>query len=107
MKTEFKSRPVFLQRDDRIKAHFMACFIALTIFRYVEMKLNDKYPCHEIIKALREISFIKLEGHGFIPTFSNTEIIQDLHKAFGFDTAKEIVPITEMKKICSITKKGI
>lgn len=107
MKTEFKSRPVFLQRDDRIKAHFMTCFIALTIFRYVEMKLNDKYPCHEIIKALREISFIKLEGHGFIPTFSNTEIIQDLHKAFGFDTAKEIVPITEMKKICSITKKGV
>ena len=34
MKSEFKSRPVYLSRDDRIKAHFTTCFLALTIFRY-------------------------------------------------------------------------
>ena len=28
MKTEFKARPVYLQREDRIKAHFLTCFIA-------------------------------------------------------------------------------
>jgi len=36
MKSEFKARPVFLQRDDRIKAHFTTCFISLLIFRILE-----------------------------------------------------------------------
>ena len=40
MKHEFKARPAFLSRDDRIKAHFMTCFLALIVFRYLEKKLN-------------------------------------------------------------------
>lgn len=36
MKTEFKSRPVFLSRKDRIKVYFMTCFLALVIFRHLE-----------------------------------------------------------------------
>ena len=32
MKSEFKARPVFLSREDRIKAHFTTCFLALVIF---------------------------------------------------------------------------
>lgn len=105
MKTEFKSRPVYLQRDDRIKAHFMICFIALIIFRYIEKKLDYKYTVCEIVDSLKSMDFIKIEGHGFIPAYDNTQIIQDLHNAFGFDTAKEILSITDMKKICAETKK--
>lgn len=105
MKTEFKSRPVYLQRDDRIKAHFMICFIALMIFRYIEKKLDYKYTVCEIVDSLKSMDFIKIEGHGFIPAYDNTQIIQDLHNAFGFDTAKEILSITDMKKICAETKK--
>jgi transposase len=33
MKSEFKTKPVYLQRDDRIKAHFTTCFISLMIYR--------------------------------------------------------------------------
>jgi len=33
MKNEFKSRPVYHQNEDRIKAHFLTCFIALFLFR--------------------------------------------------------------------------
>ena len=29
MKSEFEARPVYLSREDRIKAHFMTCFLAL------------------------------------------------------------------------------
>lgn len=39
MKSEFKARPVFLQRDDRIQAHFTTCFISLMIYRLLEKKL--------------------------------------------------------------------
>lgn len=105
MKSEFKARPVYLSRSDRIKAHFMVCFIALIVFRYLEKKLDEKYTCEEIIDTLRDYNFLKLEGHGYVPTYSNGKIINALHHAFGFDTAKEMVTITDMKGICAGTKK--
>ena len=43
MKTEFKARPVYLQRDDRIEAHFTTCFISLMIYRLLEKKLEEKF----------------------------------------------------------------
>ena len=42
MKTEFKARPVYLSRKDRITAHFTTCFTALVIYRILEHKLNEK-----------------------------------------------------------------
>ena len=42
MKTEFKARPVYLRREDRIKAHFITCYIALFVFRLLEKKLCGK-----------------------------------------------------------------
>lgn len=36
MNTEFKASLVYLQRDDRILAHFTTCFISLMIYRLLE-----------------------------------------------------------------------
>ena len=47
MKTDFKSRPVYHSRDEMIKAHFMTCFLALIIYRYVEKKLDERYTATE------------------------------------------------------------
>ena len=40
MKHEFKARPAYLQNDDRVKAHFMTCFIALIVYRYLDLRLG-------------------------------------------------------------------
>jgi transposase len=40
MKQEFKARPAYLSRDDRITAHFATCFIALIVYRILERKLD-------------------------------------------------------------------
>ena len=40
MKTEFEARPVYVRRDDRIKAHFMTCYISLLLYRLLEKKLE-------------------------------------------------------------------
>ena len=36
MKSEFKARPVYLSRDERIEAHFTTFFVALVIYRLLE-----------------------------------------------------------------------
>ena len=69
MKSEFEARPVYLQRDDRIEAHFLTCFIALMIYRILEKKLGDKYTCEEIIRTLREMDMRKVGEHEYIPSY--------------------------------------
>ena len=105
MKSDFAARPVYVQRQERIVAHFITCFIALIVYRYLEKKLDNKYTCSEILDCLREMNFLKFEGRGYIPTYTKTELTDALHAAFGFDTSKEIIPIKKMRKICADTKK--
>lgn len=105
MKSEFKARPVYLQRDDRIKAHFTTCFISLLIYRLLEKKLPEKYTCSEIISGLRDMNFYEVKGEGYIPTYTRTDFTDDLHDKFGFRTDYQIVSMKQMKKIFTDTKK--
>ena len=105
LKTDFKARPVYLKRDDRIKAHFTTCFLALLIYRILEHKLNNKFTSSQIIDTLRDMNLRELEGVGYIPTYKRTSITNALHSTFKFRTDTEITTLKEMKKILNITKK--
>ena len=105
MKSEFKARPVYLSRDDRIKAHFTTCFMSLIIYRLLEKKLGNKFTCSEVISGLREMNFYEIKGEGYIPTYTRTDFTDALHESFGFRTDYEIIKKTQMKKILNTTKK--
>lgn len=105
MKSEFKARPVYLSRDDRIKAHFTTCFLALLIYRILEKKLEDKYTCSEIIDGLVDMNFFELKGEGYSPSYTRTDFTDSLHDAFGFRTDYEITTSSQMKKIFKLTQK--
>ena len=103
-KSEFKARPVYLKKDDRITAHFTTCFIALVIYRILEKKLNEQFTCDTIIRSLRKMNFKELKGEGFEPIYTRTDFTDALHEAFGFRTDYEIVSLKKMKKIFKLTK---
>ncbi len=105
MKGEFKARPVYLSRDDRIEAHFTTCFISLIIYRILEKKLGEKYTCNEILTNLREMNFYQVNGEGYIPTYIRNNLTDDLHEGFGFRTDYQIVSTQQMKKNFKVTKK--
>ena len=104
MKTDFEARPVYLRNDERIKAHFMTCFLSLIIFRYLEKKLDYKYTSTEIIKTLRSMNLIDVGHEGFIPGYMRTNLTDSLHEAFGFHTDYEILSKKSMKNIFKLTK---
>ena len=105
LKTDFKARPVYLKRDDRIKAHFTTCFLSLLIYRILEHKLNEEYTSEKIITTLREMNVRNLEGIGYIPTYTRTEITDILHEKFNFRTDNEIILPKDIKKILKVNKK--
>lgn len=105
MKTDFESRPVYVSREDRIKAHFLICFLSLLIFRILEKKANREYTSSELIKTLRDYNLLRINGEGYIPEYTRSEITDCLHEVFGFRTDTEIVPTRRMREIIASTKK--
>lgn len=104
MKTDFKARPVYLKRDERILAHFNTCFLSLLIYRILEKKLNEKYSTTEIITTLKKFNFTKIRGEGYIPNYMRTDLTDNLHSIFGFRTDTEIVTDKKIKEISKLTK---
>lgn len=104
MKTDFKSRPVFHSNDEMIKAHFLTCFLALVVYRYVEKNLDEKYTVPEIIDTLRDMN-LKLENvNSYIPNYIRTNLTDALHNKFGFRTDFEVISEKNIKKILRQTK---
>ena len=99
MKSDFLARPVNLTREDRIKAHFMTCFISLFIYRLLEKKLDYKYTTSQILDTLRNMEMIEQKGLGFEPIYERTNLTDNLHEIFKFNTDLEIVSYKKMKKI--------
>lgn len=106
MKSEFKTRPVYLSRKDRITAHFTTCFAALVIYRILEQKLHEKYTCAELIETIRSMDMMIIPGEGYVPTYTRTDITDALHDAFGFRTDFQITSQKNMRKILNQTKKS-
>ena len=104
MKSEFEARPVYLHRDDRIKAHFLTCFIALLIYRILEKQLDEKYSCEELIKTLRNMNMTSLGKDGYIPSYTRTEVTDALHDNAGFHTDYELTTQKAMAGIIRRTK---
>lgn len=102
MKSEFKARPVYLSRDDRIIAHFTTCFLSLVLHRYLEKKLEEKYTASEIIDTLRNMNMVKVDEEGYIPIYERTDITDNLHKVFDFRTDYQIVSNKNIKKFLKI-----
>lgn len=109
MKTDFDARPVYLQRDDRIRAHFLTCFLALLLYKYLEKKINrggNHFSTEEIISTLSDMNFLAIQGEGYIPTYTRTDLTNALHGSAGFRTDTQIVPKQKMREIISATKNS-
>ena len=104
MKSEFDARPVYLQRDDRIRAHFLICFISLLLFRILEHKLppktaadpghgirEERYTCEEIIQTLRRMKITAVGDKGYVPSYTRDALTDALHDFAGFRTDYEIM----------------
>ena len=108
-KTDFQARPVFLQRDDRIKAHFLTCFLSLLIYKYLAKKINvgrSHFTPDEIISTLQQMNMVSVAGEGYIPAYTRTDVTNNLHGSAGFRTDTQIVAKQKMKSIINLSKKS-
>ncbi len=109
-KTDFEARPVFLRRDDRITAHFLTCFLALILYKYLAKSINRgvrHFTPDEIIGTLQDMNFLSIQGEGYIPSYTRTDLTDNLHGSSGFRTDTQIVTRKAMRSIIAATKQGL
>lgn len=104
MKTDFKARPVYVQKEDSIEAHFLTCFISLIIYRLLADKLENRYTVNEIIKTLRNMEVVDTNYNGYIPAYKRTILTDELHEKYGFRIDYEIIGKKKMRNIIKNTK---
>ena len=99
MKTDFEARPVFLQDEVRIKAHFLICFLSLVIYRYLEKSLGNIYTCETILDKLKTMNFADVQEQGFMPLYTRDKLTDTLHSVCGFETDFQFITKSQMKTI--------
>ena len=99
MKSDFLARPVNLSREDRIKSHFLTCFISLFLYRLLEKKLDYKYTTSQILNTLRNMNVIEHKGYGYEPIYERNIFTDNLHDIFKFNTDFELLSYKKIKKI--------
>ena len=103
MKTDFKSRPVYHYKDERIEAHFLICFLALLVFRLLHVKLGDKYTSNELLNTLREMEYYQYD-EGYLTPFGTTPLIKDLNEMFDMKASRQGYSYRTMKYLINSSK---
>lgn len=105
LKTEFEARPVYLAREDRIKAHFLTCFLALLHFRLLKRSLKSPCTTEQLLQVLKSMNFADVEEQGFMPVYERQRITDELHEACGFRTDYQFISKRRMKEIQKKSKR--
>lgn len=104
LKTDFSARPVFVQRQDRMQAHFLTCFLSLLIFRLLQKRLPNNFTPDQILAALKDFNFADIQSQGFMPLYSREPITDALHEACGFRTDFQLIRRAKMREILKLSK---
>ena len=91
MKSDLRSRPMYVQREEAIKGHLLICFIALKIYRILEKMLGGQYTINEIIQTLRDMKVTHGQSKYYVPSFERTELVDRLQELFGFKLTTEVI----------------
>lgn len=103
-KSELEARPVYVWTREHIEAHFLTCFVALTISRILEKKLEHKYSTGKIIESLSKSKCCLLQQNYYQFNYYD-EILKDIGEICGIDFSKRIRSLGEIKQVISKTKK--
>jgi transposase len=96
IKSELEGRPVYVWKESHIKAHFLICFIALTLIRVIQVKLGYTVSAERVIDALNSAVCTPLEK-GIYVVDETDETYKTIEKAFGVRLPNRYAPVEVLK----------
>jgi len=96
MKTTFDARPIYVWTRPHIDAHFLVCFISLTIMRLLEQRLNGQFSPERIQAALQSAQCRPME-QGYWEVFGDDDFLE-INETLGKKWDRQYVPLEVLKK---------
>lgn len=96
-KTDLEGRPVYVWKESHIKGHFLTCYLALLFYRILQLKLDNRYPVHQIKEALRKANCIEIT-QGIYKMIPSTPLFYELSKQFDKDFGYEYMTVGDIKR---------
>lgn len=103
-KSELEARPVYVWTKEHIEAHFLICFVSLTIARILENKLERKYSIGTILESLSKAECSQIQQNYYLFDYYD-EVLKNIGLIMDVDLGKRIRTLGEMEKILAKTKK--
>jgi transposase len=99
MKSDLDARPVFLQKEDSIKGHFLICYIAVLLERILQFKvLDNRYSTSEIFNFIKNFKATKAESK-YINTTTYSDFINDLSQTFNLPVTNYFLTETQINSM--------
>lgn len=99
-----ETRPIYVSIQDHINAHFLTCFIALTIIRLMQHKTGRLYSAESIVECLNRISCSNEYENIYLFDY-RSDISDAIGKALGIDFTNKRMRLGDIKKILAQAKK--
>lgn len=103
-KSELEARPVFVSTQEHIEAHFLTCFVALTLSRILEMKTEHRYSIGKLIDSMVQSNCTYLKENLYLFSYYD-EVLEWIGEKTGIEFNHRVLPLKEIKKILGDTKK--
>ena len=99
MKSDLDARPVFLQKEDSIKGHFLICYLAVLLERILQFKImGNTYSTSEIFDFIKNFKVTKAESK-YINVTTYSEVINELSERFDLPLTNYFLTETQIKSI--------
>ena len=89
-KSELEARPVYVWTRAHIEAHFLICFVALTIARILELKVDRKYSIGKLLDSLSKAQCTLLQQNYYLFDYYD-EVLKDIGDVSGIDFSTRII----------------
>ena len=99
MKSDLDARPVYVQKEETIKGHFLICFLTVMLERILQFKIYDnKYTTNDLLNFFKDFSLVKTDN-GYINASKSTDFITDFTKQTSLPLNHLNISETKLKKI--------
>ena len=99
MKSDLDARPVYVQKEETIKGHFLICFLTVMLERILQFKTYDnKYSTNDLLNFFKDFSLVKTDN-GYINASKSTDFITDFTKQTSLPLNHLNISETKLKKI--------
>ena len=104
-KSDLEGRPIHVWTKPHIEGHFLTCYLALLLYRLLQIKLDNKYPVRKLKESLNQMNAVMFESGLYLLTETN-EIYSNLENLYGFNMNYKKIKVEYLKSILNEVKNS-